>query len=202
MQSESSSRTSMTLLGLLRLTPTNTSAWGEFVDRYGPSILSWCRKWGLQEADAHDVAQIVLLKLSAAIRTFDYDASRSFRAWLKTLTHNAWCDYVESSNRQTKGSGDTRVLERLNSIEARDDLLIVLQQEHDRELLERAMPLVERRVAAKTWQAFKLLTFENRSGKEVADQLGMSIAAAFVAKSRVQEMLREEIGEIDTSERD
>ncbi len=200
MESRSEARTSITLLGRLRDTPTDASAWGEFVDRYGPKILAWCRKRGLQDADAQDVTQVVLLKLAGAMRTFNYDPSRSFRAWLKTLTHNAWHDYVEGPNRHGKGSGDTKVLERLQALEARDDLLAVLQHEHDRELLERAMICVQGRVAPKTWQAFRLLALENRSGKVVAAELGMSIAAVFVARGRVQQMLRDEIADMDSSE--
>ena len=202
MESGHATRTSMTLLGRLRVTPTDVSAWGEFVDRYGPKILGWCRKWGLQSADAEDVAQVVLLKLAGAMRTFDYDPSRSFRAWLKTLTHHAWRDHVDGPNRHGIGSGDTKVLDILQTLEARDDLLVVLQQEHDRELLERAMPLVEKRVAPKTWQAFRLLALEDRSGKDVASELGMSVAAVYVAKNRVQEMLREEIAGMDSSDRE
>ena len=190
------------LAGVLRQSPADPSAWGEFVDRYGPKVLAWCRKWGLQSADAEDVTQVVLLKLARSMPIFAYDPARSFRAWLKTLAHNAWRDYADGPNRHGVGSGDTKVLERLQNIEARDDLLVVLQREHDRELLERAMICVENRVAAKTWRAFRLLVFEDRSGKDVASEVGMSVAAIYEAKSRVQEMLRDEIALIDIRDRD
>jgi RNA polymerase sigma-70 factor (ECF subfamily) len=67
-------------LGRLRHAPADQSAWGEFVDRYGRKIYGWCRHWGLQEPDAEDVTQDVLLKLAEKMRTFAYDASDSFRA--------------------------------------------------------------------------------------------------------------------------
>ena len=51
----------------------------EFMARYGPKIHAWCRRWGLQEADAQDVTQMVLLRLSVKVREFVYDPSRSFR---------------------------------------------------------------------------------------------------------------------------
>ena len=63
------------------------------------------RKHGLQEADAQDVTQNVLLKLARKLREFSYDPSRSFRAWLKTLTHHAWSDFLESQQRAGLGSG-------------------------------------------------------------------------------------------------
>jgi hypothetical protein len=33
------------------------------------------------------------------MRTFAYDASGSFRVWLKTLTHHAWHDSVQGRHR-------------------------------------------------------------------------------------------------------
>jgi hypothetical protein len=78
-------RTSVTLLGRLRRDPKDQAAWNDFVARYGPRILQWCRGWNLQESDSQDVAQEVLLKLNGLMARFVYDPSGSFRGWLKTL---------------------------------------------------------------------------------------------------------------------
>src|SRR6516164_7243474 len=114
------SGTRITLLGRLRRDPTNQAAWAEFVEHYGGKIYDWCRKWRLQEADAQDVTQNVLLKLAQKLREFTYDPSRSFRAWLKTVTHHAWSDFVESRQRPGLGSGDSALLQQLDSLAARD----------------------------------------------------------------------------------
>jgi RNA polymerase sigma-70 factor (ECF subfamily) len=74
----------------LRHASHDQAAWGEFVERCGRKISGCCRHWGLQEADAEDVTQDVLLKLAEKRKTFDYYASGSFRAWLKTLTHRLY----------------------------------------------------------------------------------------------------------------
>src|SRR5947209_13254256 len=109
------SGTRITLLGLLERDPTNQAAWGEFVEHYGSKIYGWCRKWNLQEADAQDVTQNVLLKLAQKLREFSYDPSRSFRAWLKTLTRHALSDFLERRQRPGLGSGDSRVRQMLES---------------------------------------------------------------------------------------
>jgi RNA polymerase sigma-70 factor (ECF subfamily) len=70
MEAPSDARISPTLLGRLRLTPTDQAAWDAFVHRYSRKIYSWCREWHLQEADAQDVTQAVLLKLADKMRTF------------------------------------------------------------------------------------------------------------------------------------
>src|SRR5947207_12728770 len=120
MGSTNDSGTRVSLLGRLRRDPTNPVAWEEFVEHYGVRIYGRCRKWNLQEADAQDVTQNVLLKLAEKMRDFQYDASRSFRAWLKTLTHHAWSDFVEGRQRPGLGSGDSRVGALLHSLEARE----------------------------------------------------------------------------------
>jgi len=191
------SKTRVTLLGQLRRDPTNQAIWAEFVEHYGTRIYRWCRKWDLQEADAQDVTQNVLLKLADKMRTFDYDPSRSFRAWLKTLTHHAWSDFLESRQRPGRGSGDSQVVEMLHSVEARADLVQQLEAEFDRELLEEAVARVRLRVAPQTWEAFRLTALEGLSGAEAAQRIPMQVAQVFVAKRRVQKMLSAEVAKLE-----
>lgn len=193
----SDSQTRVTLLGRLRHEPTNEAAWSEFVTHYGGKILGWCRKWGLQEADAQDVTQTVLLKLAQKMREFTYDPSRSFRAWLKTIAHHAWSDFLESRQRPGLGSGDSQVANMLNNVEARADLMQHLEAEFDRELLEEATARVRLRVAPQTWEAFRLTALEGLSGAEAAQRIPMQVAQVFVAKRRVQKMLAAEVAKLE-----
>ena len=191
------SGTRITLLGRLRKNPDDQAAWNELVVHYGSKIHAWCVRWGLQEADAQDVTQDVLLKLSRAMKDFTYDPSRSFRAWLKTLTNHALSDFLESRPRAGLGSGDSKVGIMLHTIEARADLLQRLEEEFDRELLEAAMTRVRLRVAPQTWEAFRLTALEGLSGAEAAERIPMQVAQVFVAKRRVQKLLQEEVARLD-----
>jgi RNA polymerase sigma-70 factor (ECF subfamily) len=191
------SGTRITLLGRLRRDPANQAAWGEFVEHYGGKIYAWCQKWGLQEADAQDVTQNVLLKLAQKMKDFTYDPSRSFRAWLKTLTHHALSDFMEGRPRAGLGSGDSAVGRMLDSLEARADLAQQLEQEFDREILEEAMVRVRLRVAPLTWEAFRLTALEGVSGAEAAERIPMQVGQVFVAKRRVQKMLQEEVSRLE-----
>jgi RNA polymerase sigma factor (sigma-70 family) len=188
-----SSRTSVTLLGRLRQGPGDQEAWNEFVSRYEPKIFQWCLGWRLQESDARDVTQDVLLKLHGVLAKFAYDPSRSFRGWLKTLTHHAWRDLVDERKRVGIGSGDSRMDELFANIQARDDLDKHLKEEFHRELMEQAMIRVQPRVAARTWDAFRLTALEGCSGANAAAQLEMNITRVYTAKSEVKRMIREEI---------
>jgi RNA polymerase sigma-70 factor (ECF subfamily) len=146
----------------------------------------------LQEADAEDVTQDVLLRLAVKLRDFAYDPSRSFRAWLKTLTHHAWSDFLEGRRRPGQGGGDSEVWQALEEVEARDDLTLRLEEEYAHALLEEATARVRQRVQPHTWEAFRLTALEGQSGAEAAARLGMQVATVFVARSKVQKMLQEE----------
>src|SRR5262249_47026305 len=112
MADSTNSDTRLTLLARLRETPTDQAAWAEFVDRYGRQIYAWCRRWRLQEADAEDVTQNVLLARAGQMRSFDYKPWGSFRAGLRTVAYRAGCDLGER-RKGPAGTGDTGVLELL-----------------------------------------------------------------------------------------
>ena len=197
MPNDRSTQTSVMLLGRLRQDPKDQAAWNDFVARYQPKILQWCRGWRLQESDAHDVTQAVLLKLNGLMATFVYDPSRSFRGWLKTLAHHAWRDLVDERRRSEQGSGDSRMREFFESLQAGDDLVHQLEEEFRRELMDEAMARVRPRVAPRTWDAFRLTALEGSSGAAAAAQLAMKVAHVYVAKSEVRKLLKDEIKRLE-----
>jgi RNA polymerase sigma factor (sigma-70 family) len=187
------SQTSLTLMELLREDPKNAAAWDRFVRRYHPKIYGWCRAWGLQEADADDVAQDVLAKLTEKMAGFRYDRSRCFRAWLKTVTQRVLSDLLTSRKRAVGGQAPSL----FETVEARADLERRIEEIFDRELLDLAMARVRARVAPATWDAFRLTTFEECTGAQASRLLQMPVASVFVAKHRVQKMLKEEIQRLE-----
>ena len=200
MSIDHSSRTSVTLLGRLRQDPTDQDAWHDFVARYQPKILHWCRGWRIQEPDAEDVTQAVLLKLSRLMATFAYDPTRSFRGWLKTLTRHAWRDLAAEWKRDGVGSGDSRMRKFFESLQAGDDLVQHLEEEFQRELMDQAVVRVRSRVAPRTWDAFRLTALEGCTGAVAASRLEMKVARVYVAKSEVKEMIRQEIRDLEGTE--
>jgi RNA polymerase sigma factor (sigma-70 family) len=159
--------------------------------------LDACREWHLQEADAQDVTQTVLIKLSDKLRTFHYDPARSFRAYLRTLARYAWCDFLAQRKQPGAGSGDSDVLRALELVEAGDDLVQRLDKQFDQEMLEEAQARVQQRVEPHTWEAFRLTALEGLSGAEAAERLALKVATVFKAKSKVQRMLQEEIARLE-----
>ena len=79
---------------LLRLQrPDDQLAWSRFVQLYTPLIFFWARKTGLQTADAADLVQDVLTLVFQKLPTFQYDAAKSFRGWLRTITLNKFREH-------------------------------------------------------------------------------------------------------------
>jgi RNA polymerase sigma-70 factor (ECF subfamily) len=184
----------------LRSDPGDQSAWSAFVDRYGPQIHAWCLRWKLQEADAQDVTQMVLVRLVRHLPGFKYDPSRSFRGWLRTLTAHSWNDLVGEQVRGVRGSADMVVAEMLNTIQARADLSRHLEEAFDQELLELAEEEVSRRVEPHTWEAFRLTALEGVAAAEAASRLGIRVATVYRARHVVQTMLRETVAALESGE--
>lgn len=198
--SEEGLTTDVSLFNRIRRRADDQEAWKAFVARYGPLLLQWCRRRGLQDADAEDVAQDVLVKMVGKLRRYEHRGPGSFRRWLRVITEGACADHLTTRRRPGAGSGDSEVARQLDTIEARADLLRQLEEEFDCELLELAMARVRLRVEPHTWEAFRLLALEQRSAAEASAQLGMQPGAVYVARSKVQRMIQETVRLLDQAE--
>ncbi|MDB4778001.1 RNA polymerase sigma factor [bacterium] len=183
----------------MRQSKSDPGSWTEFVGIYGPRIRHWCRGWGLQQSDAEDVTQNVMLAMARQMRSFEYDSSLRFRSWLKTIAFRAWVDFLKSRNRAVAGSGSDAVQAILASVKTKEDFVDQIMEECDKGILEDAMLIVRRRVNENTWQAFQMTAINGISAQHVATQLEMAITAVYKAKSRIQRLLKEEIERIDQS---
>ena len=143
-------QTRVSLLLRLKSHPQDQAAWLEFVRRYEPRLREWCQHWRLQEADAQDVTQTVLLQLMTKLQSFEYDPTRSFRAWLKTLTHHAWQDLLVRRKQMQTNLGAMVESDPLSTMEARDDLQARLREAFDLEVMDLAMERVQTRVEPNT----------------------------------------------------
>ena len=188
------------LVRLYRSGRPDEQAWRDFVGHYGRRIYKWCRHWRLQDADAEEVTQRVLVLLLAKMKDFVYDPSRSFRAWLKTVTHHSWRDLVDGRRGAVAVGVESGQWDVLLTVAARDDLVERLEREFDRELLEQAMLRVRVRVAPHNWEAFRLTAVDGADPSEVARRLDMKIANVYAARSNVQRLLRETVAKLEEGE--
>jgi len=170
-------------------------AWGTFVEIYSPLVFAYCRKRGLQDEDAADVVQEVFLGVAGSIARLEYNPEQGlFRSWLLRITHRKLCDFFGSRRRHPQGSGKTAVQEMFNAQPDKQETA-EWDRQLDRRLFEWAAHQVRNEFEHSTWQAFWHTAVEARSAKAVGDELGMSLGAVYVAKSRVISRLRQCIQE-------
>ncbi len=194
---DSKSVTSLTLLSRLRHEERDEAGWVEFVERYGPRIYRWCVHRRLQDADAEEVTQNVLVKMAEQLRKFEYDPNRSFRAWLRTVTENAVKDFMKGLNSRKVGTGGSAILQRLSEVEAPTDLSERLKEVFDLEIAEEAMARVCSRVTSDRWMAWHLTAREGRTGADVAKELNMKVVSVYTARNQIQNLIREEVEKLE-----
>jgi RNA polymerase sigma-70 factor (ECF subfamily) len=172
----------------------DSSAWDQFVDIYAPLVFAYGRRHRLQDADASDLVQEVLRAVAAASGGFTYDPARgSFRGWLLTVTRNELRRLVRRGSRQPAGAGGTDALLRM--AEHPDD--DTWERCHRERLFSWAAGRVRGTFRAATWDAFWKTAVENRPAEAVARELGLSVGAVYIARSRVLARIRSEIAAVE-----
>ncbi|HLN31076.1 MAG TPA: sigma-70 family RNA polymerase sigma factor [Gemmataceae bacterium] len=176
----------------------DTEAWQRFVSLYAPLMYGFARKRGLQDSDAADLTQDVLRSVAMAAAGFNYDPRRgTFHGWLFTVVHNKLQDFLAKQSRLCRGSGDTDVLVRLEEqVSPPHEDEAFWNREYERQLMARALELVRGSFQDLTWQAFWQTAIEGKKAKEVAAGLGLSVAAVYMAKSRVIAQLKEQVRQL------
>ena len=171
-------------------------AWSQFVDIYAPLVYEFARRRGLQDADAADLTQEVLAAVAQSLRRFDYDPRRgSFRGWLFTVVVNKFRTLRDRLYRQEQGSGNTtaqQLLQEVADTMENDEW----EQEFQQRLFAWAAQQVQSAVEEKTWQAFWQTSVLGVRPQDAAKQLHLSVAAVYMAKSRVLARLKELIQDV------
>ena len=171
------------------------AAWAEFAKLYTPLIYRFSRRCGLQDADASSVTQDVLVTVARTIHRFEYNsASGSFRGWLKVVTRSRLSDFFQSQNRHVAGSGDTGVHIAIETKPDPSDSE-VWEQEYRRTIFEFTAERIRCDFEDRTWQAFWQTSVDGRETAIVAEELGMTVGAVYIARSRVLARLRKEVHE-------
>jgi RNA polymerase sigma factor (sigma-70 family) len=178
---------------LLRLRdPRDQAAWTQFVELYTPLVYGYARKQGLQDADAADLSQEVLGAVAGAVGRLEYDPRRgAFRNWLFTIVRRKLANWRAAQANRQHGSGDSAMYQLMDQCPARDEAEAEWEAEWQRQLVAWAGEQLRHSVTELTWQAFWRTAVEGHSGKQVAADLGITIAAVYHARSRVLARLKE-----------
>ena len=180
--------TPLSLIERLR-DPTDEASWRRLVDLYTPLIRRWLRR-AVAGADEDDLVQEVLAAVLRAMPTFVHSGrTGSFRRWLRTTTARTLAGFWRD-RRARPGEAPPIAPELLE--ESESELSRAWDREHDEFVARRLLELIEPEFSPTTWAAFRRQVIEGRRPTEVAGELGVSINAVLLAKSRVLARLRKE----------
>jgi RNA polymerase sigma-70 factor, ECF subfamily len=179
---------------LIRAQTGEADAWRDLTDLYRPLIIRWLNRQGVPAVELEDLSQDVLLSLVKHLPTFEHSGNRgAFRSWLRTIVCSRTTDYWRASDAGAHARGGSGAVAALQQIADPDsDLNRQWDDEHDRYVLGCLLDLVEQEFEPLTLQAFRRLALDGVSGAEPAQELGLSVAAVYVAKSRVLARIRQE----------
>jgi RNA polymerase sigma factor (sigma-70 family) len=174
--------------------PHDEEAWSQFVTIYRPVVYRLARKRGLQDADAEDLAQRVVMAVRRAIENWDDDPSKGrFRSWLARIAQNAIINAL-TRRRPDAPAGGTTALELLEKQPEPDHRTLEnLQHECRRSLFRWAAQRIRPEFHEATWDAFWLTTVDGMRVEEAGRALGKTVGTIYAARSRVMRRLKDEI---------
>ena len=162
------------------------AAWGDFVRRYGSLIRAVAHRHGLQAADADDVLQDVLLGLSKAMPSFEYDPNRArFRTFLQKIVQRA----IFRKFRQKGGNGGIESMATIAEDESRADE--IWEADWRQYHMRRAMETIEVEFGPRDREIFSIYVGEGRAAAETAEAVGVNIDQVYQAKSKILARLSE-----------
>lgn len=167
----------------------DNGTWHEFFERYWQLIYRAARREGLNEGEAEDVVQEVILHVHRSVDTFRYDPKRSFKGWLLRTTH--WRAVDQLRRRRRDEAPATDIHPPCESVPP--DLESFWDQEWEQALLRAGLAWLKRQVPADHYQIFDLYFLKKRSVLDVARSLGVAPPTVYVVKHRLLSLLRPEL---------
>lgn len=186
--------TSLSLLE--RVKTQDEEAWQRLAGLYEPLVLRWCQFQRLQDADAADVQQQVLIAVHRKISEFRREPPhRTFRGWLRSITQSKILDHWRRQKRTLEAAAGSIAQATLAELPAEipDDSSV---DEEKSLLVRRALEVLKSDFELKTWTAFWRVRIDGLPAQTVAEELQTSTAAVHTACYRVRKRLQDEFADL------
>lgn len=178
--------------------PQDRDAWDQFSRIYRPAVYRLARGRGLQDADAQDLAQRVLMSVANAITDWRRSQPNAkFRYWLRRVAKNAVVNALTRQPKDRAGGGSTaaQLLQMQHHTEA--DPADEVELEYRRQVYRRAAEIVRSRADEATWLAFSMTMVDGETISDAARKLGRSEGMVYAARSRMMKRLRDVIRDLE-----
>ncbi len=191
--------TSTDLLNGLR-SPDNQTVWQQYVDRYRPVIVAYAHRIGLPAADAEDAAQQTLSAFYVAYRDGKYERDKGrLHNWLFGIARNQIRNWRRTRrNREVQVAAQDGETDFFDQLGDEDQWEQIWDQEWRGAVMRQCLAEVRREVGEKTFTAFELFASKGWPARKVAEHLGLTSNAVFIAKHRVLQRVRGLLPQIET----
>jgi RNA polymerase sigma-70 factor (ECF subfamily) len=177
------------------------SSWREFFENYWELLYSFSRKAGLSDAEAQEAVQETVIAVAKNIAGFKADPARgSFKAWL--LRQARWRIADEFEKRKIDSQHNARLSSPdAAKLESRplEELQALWEHEWQNHVARVALERVKGQVSAKQFQMFDLHVLQGLSVAETARTLQTTVAAVYMAKSRISFLLKRKHAALSTT---
>jgi RNA polymerase sigma-70 factor (ECF subfamily) len=183
--------TSESLLEILGRNPADQTAWRRLDDLYRPLL----RRWFLRDPDLRDevddLVQDVMAVILRELPDFHRQRSGSFRRWLRETTFRRLQACYRRRAAQPRARGGALKQSPLAQLsDPGSELSRQWEEEHNHHLLTVLLDRVRPQFHKKSLAAFERLFFDELPPAQVAEDLGMSVNAVLLARSRILARLR------------
>lgn len=176
--------------------PGDQPAWQEFINIYSPLIHRLARQRGLQEADADDLTQKVLISVAASLEKRPHNHERAkFRTWLRRIAGNAIIDALARAkpDRGEGGSDFMNILDQQPDSRTTEEWL---EAEYQKQLFLTAAEQIRSEFTAETWDLFWRTAIQSERCEDVAEQTNRRPGSIYAARSRIMKRLRERVAKL------
>jgi RNA polymerase sigma-70 factor (ECF subfamily) len=172
---------------------SDQDSWQMLVGTYAPLVYRFCRRRGVQDADAVEIVQEVMTEVARCIGSFDYRPERGrFRDWLGTITRRRLVRFWKKKNsREVAVDSETVVRELERTAGPTVDAEWI--DEFNTRIVKVALERIRQHFDPATWQAFERVWLQDQASREASAQLNLPITAVYKAKSRVLKRLEQEV---------
>ncbi len=167
------------------------SAWKKIAEVWGRTLLQYCRRRELQQSDAEEVAQNVLVKMYGAISkgNFEHDGEqKKLKHWVYAIAENEIRSFYSRFHNKPKSPGGSIHQEILANLGSEED-----SGEFESILVSQILEVIRGDFEASTWEAFDLHHIQCVSTPEIAKKMGIKPGTVRQKIYRVMQRLKQEL---------
>lgn len=155
-------------------------AWEKLVDVWTPCIYEFCRRKGIQQADAGDVVQHVMIRVFRYRDKFSREGEgHRLKAWLLMIIGQAIADYYRQFAGKNRAQGGSDFADQMANLAETLDTASAADSVDGEKLFDaglwmaRTLDVIQAEVTEQTWQVFDMFKIQDRTAKEVGEHFGL-----------------------------